>query len=32
MSELIKPPFTDLEMAKRKVQLAENLWSTRDPE
>jgi uncharacterized protein len=32
MSEIIKPPFTDLQAAKRKVQLAEDLWNTRDPE
>ena len=32
MSEIIKPPFTDLEAAKRKVQPAEDLWNTRDPE
>lgn len=31
MSEIIKPPFTDLESAKRKVQMAEDLWNTRDP-
>lgn len=31
MSESIKPPFTDLESAKRKVQMAEDLWNTRDP-
>jgi len=28
----IFPPFTDFELAKRKVQLAEDLWNTRDPE
>ena len=32
MPELIAPPFTDLELAARKVQLAEDLWNTRDPE
>ena len=32
MSEIIKPPFTDPEVAKRKVQIAEDLWNTRDPE
>src|SRR5271166_4221776 len=32
MSEIIKPPFTDLEARKRKVQLAEDLWNARDPE
>ena len=28
----ILPPFTDPELAARKVQLAEDLWNTRDPE
>ena len=32
MPELIAPPFTDPELAARKVQLAEDLWNTRDPE
>lgn len=32
MSERIIPPFTDPEQAARKVQLAEDLWNTRDPE
>jgi nuclear transport factor 2 (NTF2) superfamily protein len=32
MSEIIKPPFTDVEVAKRKVQIAEDLWNTRDPQ
>ena len=32
MSEIIKPPFTDIEAAKRKVQTAEDLWNTRDPQ
>lgn len=32
MSETIAPPFTDPERAARKVQLAEDLWNTRDPE
>ena len=32
MSELIAPPFTDPEVAARKVQLAQDLWNTRDPE
>ena len=32
MPELIAPPFTDPELAVRKVQLAEDLWNTRDPE
>ena len=31
MSTLIVPPF-DYESARRKVQLAEDLWNTRDPE
>lgn len=32
MSEIIVPPFTDVELATKKVQIAENLWNTRDPE
>jgi nuclear transport factor 2 (NTF2) superfamily protein len=32
MGETIRPPFTDLKAAKRRVQLAEDLWNTRDPE
>lgn len=32
MPEIIVPPFTDPELAARKVQLAEDLWNTRDPE
>jgi nuclear transport factor 2 (NTF2) superfamily protein len=32
MSATIVPPFTDPELAIRKVQLAEDLWNTRDPE
>jgi len=32
MSNLIVPPFTDPEQAARKVQLAEDLWNTRDAE
>lgn len=28
----IVPPFTDVEQAARKVQLAEDLWNTRDAE
>ncbi len=32
MSTVIAPPFTDPELAARKVQLAEDLWNTRDPE
>ncbi len=31
MSEAIAPPFT-AEQAARKVQLAEDLWNTRDPD
>ena len=31
MPEAIIPPFTDLQTAARKVQLAEDLWNTRDP-
>jgi nuclear transport factor 2 (NTF2) superfamily protein len=29
---MILPPFTDPDAAERKVQLAEDLWNTRDPE
>ena len=32
MSITIAPPFNDPELAARKVQLAEDLWNTRDPE
>ncbi len=32
MAEIIAPPFTDPELAARKVQIAEDLWNTRDPE
>jgi nuclear transport factor 2 (NTF2) superfamily protein len=32
MSVIIAPPFTDHELAARKVQIAEDLWNTRDPE
>jgi nuclear transport factor 2 (NTF2) superfamily protein len=32
MSTVIVPPFTDPALAEQKVQLAENLWNTRDPE
>lgn len=32
MPEMIAPPFTDPELAARKVQIAEDLWNTRDPE
>jgi nuclear transport factor 2 (NTF2) superfamily protein len=30
--EIIVPPFTDPEAAARKVQIAEDLWNTRNPE
>ncbi len=29
---MIVPPFVDPDLAARKVQLAEDLWNTRDPE
>ena len=32
MSTIIAPPFTDPDLAAQKVQLAEDLWNTRDPE
>ncbi len=32
VAEIIVPPFTDPEAAARKVQMAEDLWNTRDPE
>jgi len=32
VSTIIVPPFTDPEQATRKVQIAEDLWNTRDPE
>ena len=32
MATIIAPPFTDPELAVQKVQLAEDLWNTRDPE
>lgn len=32
MSLVIAPPFIDPELAARKVQMAEDLWNTRDPE
>ena len=32
MSIVIAPPFEDPELAARKVQIAEDLWNTRDPE
>lgn len=30
MSTIIVPPFTDPELAAQKVQIAEDLWNTRD--
>ena len=32
MTTIIAPPFTDPDQAARKVQIAEDLWNTRDPE
>jgi uncharacterized protein len=32
MSTPIVPPFADPEFAVKKVQIAEDLWNTRDPE
>jgi len=32
MPEIIAPPFTDPDLAARKVQIAEDLWNTRDPQ
>ena len=32
MSTVIAPPFTDPDLAAQKVQLAEDLWNTRNPE
>jgi len=32
MSAIIAPPFTDSEQAANKVQIAEDLWNTRDPD
>jgi nuclear transport factor 2 (NTF2) superfamily protein len=32
MAEIIAPPFTDVTLAARKVQIAEDLWNTRDPD
>ena len=32
MSTVILPPFTDPELAARKVKMAEELWNTRDAE
>ena len=31
MSLPLVPPFTDPELAARKVQIAQDLWNTRDP-
>jgi nuclear transport factor 2 (NTF2) superfamily protein len=31
MSTIIAPPFTEPDLAARKVQIAEDLWNTRDP-
>ncbi len=32
MNTIIAPPFTDLDLATKKVQIAEDLWNTRNPE
>ena len=32
LSIVIAPPFTNSELAAQKVQIAEDLWNTRDPE
>ncbi len=32
MITTIMPPFTDPELAAKKVQIAEDLWNTRDPD
>jgi uncharacterized protein len=32
MSIVIAPPFVDPELAAKKVQLAQDLWNTREPE
>jgi nuclear transport factor 2 (NTF2) superfamily protein len=32
MSNILVPPFTDPLLAAQKVQMAEDLWNTRDPE
>jgi nuclear transport factor 2 (NTF2) superfamily protein len=32
MEQIIMPPFTDPAIAARKVQIAEDLWNTRNPE
>jgi uncharacterized protein len=32
MSAIVSPPFADLELAMRKVQIAEDLWNTRGAE
>ncbi len=31
-TNILLPPFTDIAVATRKVQMAEDLWNTRDPE
>ncbi len=31
MNTVIAPPFTDQALAAKKVQIAEDLWNTRDP-
>lgn len=32
MSTMIVPPFQDRDQAAKKVQIAEDLWNTKDPE
>jgi nuclear transport factor 2 (NTF2) superfamily protein len=32
MTIIIAPPFLDPDLAAKKVQIAEDLWNTRDPE
>jgi nuclear transport factor 2 (NTF2) superfamily protein len=32
MSTVIVPPFTDPQLAAQELQIAEDLWNTRDPE
>ena len=32
MTTMIAPPFDDVALAQRKVQMAEDLWNTRDAE
>lgn len=32
MSTIIAPPFIDVDLALKKVQIAEDLWNTRDAE